>query len=195
VSVPLPTITDTFRTALTWQGATGYPTPTNVMHFHAPGKVAADVWTALNANVTANMWAQTQSTQHVHTVTITPLDGTSLTSVNATGDVAKWGGTKAADTIIPQVCAIVKLTTNFRGRSHRGRIYLPWVTEGAAVGGYLNTTDQGAMQTAWNTFLGAMITAGVKLCVASYKYASQSEVAIVLVESPLGTIRRRQPRR
>ena len=51
------------------------------------------------------------------------------------------------------------------------------------------------MQTAWNTFLAAMSTAGVKLCVASYKYATQTEVTTLLVESPLGTIRRRQPRR
>lgn len=195
MAVPLPTITDTFRCALTWQGGTGYPTPNNVIHFHAPGKTAAQVYTAIDANVAANMWAHTQNTQHVATVTVTPLDGTSVSIVNATGNPAKWGGTKTADTIIPQVCALVKITTGFRGRAYRGRIFLPWVTEGAAVGGYLTAADQTAMQTAWNTFRTAMDAAGVHLCVASYKYALASDAVTSIVELPLGTQRRRQPRR
>jgi len=96
--------------------------------------------------------------------------------------------------MIPQVSALVKLTTNERGRSKRGRIFLPWVNEGIADQGTLTSTRQTAMQSAWNTFISDMSTNNCPVVVASYKLASSAIVQTLFVESLLATQRLRQPR-
>jgi hypothetical protein len=164
------------------------------MHFSAPGKTATDVYNALNANVTTAMWDQTLTTIGIQEVDITKLDGSSATQSFATGLAAKWSGAQGAQDIIPQVCALVKFTTSLRGRSHRGRIFLPAPGESVCSNGLLNLANQSAMQLDWDTWLTNMTTAGVTPVVASYKLDTAQAIISLVVERDLATQRRRQPR-
>jgi hypothetical protein len=96
--------------------------------------------------------------------------------------------------MIPQVACVVKLTTTERGRSKRGRIFLPWVNEGIADQGTMTASRVTSMQTAWTTFLSDMSTNNCPVVVASYKLASSAIVQAATVESLFATQRRRQPR-
>jgi hypothetical protein len=192
--MPLPVIADVYRTALVWHNSFYSRDAVNVMHFRAPGGSAASVWTALDANVTAAMWGPSTVDDQVTTATITPLDGTSNSVVHNIATVARWSGAQTTGDIIPQVAALVKLTTAFRGRSHRGRLFIPFPAETKVSLGTLDGTVRTTANTAWSTFVTNMAAAGVHLCVASYKYASSSDVTGAVMENLLATQRRRQLR-
>ena len=164
------------------------------MHFHAAGGTIATVWTALNANVTQNMWLHTLNTAAVNTVTITDLTVSTASQQFSTGRPLKWSGGTGAGDVAPQVAAIVKELTAGRGRSKRGRLFLPWCAENQIQDGKLLAATVTSMQTAWNTFYSAMNAANVVPTVASYTHISDELVTQFLVESLLGTQRLRQPR-
>lgn len=189
---PLPIIADTFRVSLEWVHTDGQ-TAANVMHFQGVGKTSADVYAALDTNVAAQLWNIVSGDAKVGEVRVTKLDGGSATYV-ATPTGAKWagpGGT-GGDTV-PQVAAVISLRTALRGRSHRGRIFMPFPVESAIANGRI-TASITTNVTAWNTFIVAMNTAAVPLVVASYKLGSKELVTSVLLETVLGTQRRRQTR-
>jgi len=192
--VPYPTISNTYRCALKWQ-ATGIARPAiNVMHLRKSGSSALAVFNELDAKVTAAMWQYADQNTGVYEVDVTPLDGTSATAQYATGLPTKWkGGVVGGDTI-PQVACIVKLGTATRGRSFRGRLYLPYVTEGKQANGVMDATTLAAMQTAFNTFFAALTTDGFEWVVASYKESVATAVTGVILESRTATQRRRQVR-
>ena len=191
---PLPIIGDTLRVALQWTDPVFPRKSVNVMHFHSVGYAMSTFWTALDANVTALMWGHTGTNSQIDQVTIIPLDGGGAGLIQATGGPAKWRGTDSSNVPIPQASAIVKLTTGTRGRSNRGRVYLPWVNEDIAAAGQLDATRRSAMNGAWATFRSAMLAAGFPLVVASYKHSTALNVLATDVEAYLGTQRRRQPR-
>src|SRR5262249_41995151 len=122
------------------------------------------------------------------------LDGSSATQSFTTGGPAKWKGTETGEEVIAQMAMLVKIQTALRGRSHRGRIYLPWVSEGSQTAGVIGPTIVAAAQTAWTAFIAAMNTADAEVGVASYKHASWQPCTVAAVESFGGTQRRRQPR-
>src|ERR1041384_2513624 len=126
---PLPVIADVFRGVLRWSNGGLGAHAVNVLNVHtnASGKTAQQVYTCLDAHVTASMWGFVSTGASVITVDILPLDGSSATQSFSTGGVAKWTGTATGETI-PQVAEIIKLQTGIRGPSHRGRIYLPFIT-------------------------------------------------------------------
>lgn len=190
----LPVIADVFRCSFKWTSVAYTRDAVNVMHFHAPGKTAAQVFTALDSNVTAAMWGQTASSQAIDEVDVTPLDGVSPTVINATGSPAKWSGSGSGSDTISQVCVLVKLTTAVRGRQARGRVYLPWVGEATIANGVIAAGSVTSMQAAWTSFISAMSGSGVKLCIASYVHLVENEVILAKVEALAATQRRRQPR-
>lgn len=166
----------------------------NVMHFHSTDEDLASLITALDANVTANMWGHTRNDTGIVKYTLTPLDGLSGSVEHATSGT-KWFGTLTGGIdIVPQASALIKLTTALRGRRFRGRVFLPWPAEVAVTSGTLNSSNQSTMQSAWNTFRSAMAAAGKDLLVASYKEPAGVNVTATTVESLLATQRRRQPR-
>jgi hypothetical protein len=157
---------------------------------------ATEVFTCLDAHVTAAMWSSVGGGASVSDVAITPLDGVSPTVDFPTGSPAKWTGPGGGQTS-PAVATLVKLTTDLRGRSHRGRVYLPFQSEAAEADGALNPATQTAAQAAWSTFLTAIAadaTTPMTLVVASYKLSSARNVQSVAVEGMLATQRRRQSR-
>lgn len=193
----LPVIPDGFRVALNWSNSGG-GYAVNVMHFVTLGldKTATQVWTNLNDKISANLWEYIGTTLSVATVDITPLDGLSATETFATGTPAKWTGKVNGD-VIPQMAGVIKLTTPFRGRSARGRLYLPGICESQQNNGTLLNTSVATAQTAWTAFVAAVeadATTPMAMVVASYKNASAAAVTGVTVESKAGTQRRRMTR-
>ena len=165
-----------------------------MMHFLSTAYATGPLITAIEAQVLANMWAETTTQATITQLTLTPLDGSSASVIHATAGGAKWAGTQTAGDTIPQAAAIVRLYTAQRGRSYRGRVYLPWVAESVAVNGGYNSLASAAQNTAWGTFIAGMQTSSHELVVASYKNSSASIVIDHQVESMLATQRRRQPR-
>lgn len=191
---PLPVIADVYRCALEWTDSDTSQTATNVMHFHQAGTNPAALAAILDAHVTASMWGVQPQHAHIFQVNITPLDGGSITFPFATGSVAKWSGNDASTDYTPQVSNIIKLLTSKRGRSYRGRLFLPFVVEATNTQGQLSGAAVTALQAAWVAFLAAMTAAGPNLVVASYKLATADNVVAVLAEKWTATQRRRLPR-
>ena len=191
---PLPTITDVFRCAFKWSSPDFPGNAVNVMHFRSPGKNPADVATALDSHVVANMWCHTSTHSKITEVDITPLGSTGVTFPFPTPVAARWAGTETVFEANAQVAVIVKLLTAERGRSHRGRVYLPWVNESVTTNGIFSAGNVTAMLAAWLAFQTAMVGDGHHLCIASYTLASSADVIATVVEKDTATQRRRNQR-
>lgn len=189
---PLPTIPNVFRVALGWTGPNS-SSAVNVMHFlGAPGTVNG-LWTTLQARVTQAMWGLQAGSSVIKTVTITPLDGGSASSPFAAPSGVAWAGGVAGDGI-PQSATVIKLKTGQRGRDRRGRLFLPFSSEGILQSGIYTAASIGPVQTAWDNFRLNMAVDGFALVVASYTYSRATLVDQCIVEAAPGTIRRRQSR-
>lgn len=204
MSTPLPVIAQVFRCALRWRDSASQQTAVNVIHVitDSAGKSPLEVFTCLDAHVTANMWAGVAAGVSVDQVDIIPLNGTSPTSSFTTGHPAKWSGVNGTEAVTSTAC-LVKLKTLVRGRANRGRLFLPFLAEGAQVRGFMESATRTTMQNAWDAFLPAIDTDGttpMNMVVASYDRihggagAHATAVDSALVEFPLGTQRRRQQR-
>jgi hypothetical protein len=191
---PLPVIAHTIRVAFKWSNAVFLRPAVNVMHFSSDSYDIPSLITAIDANVTAAMWQQTNTDSHIAEYTLTPLDGSSASVVHATGSPAKFSGPQSGGDLLPQVAVLVKLNTASRGRRARGRAYLPWCQEGVVANGIYNATARAAQQTAWNSFRSAMASASKPLQVASYANPSAEDCTAATVESLTATQRLRQPR-
>lgn len=191
-SRPLPVIAGVFRTVLHWSGPGGQ-SAINVMHIDGGSVPSAAVMAALDAHVTSAMWAFTSGTFSVTQVSITPLDGITATSTFTPATPANWTGGISGD-VIPATAALVKFTTSRRGRSFRGRLYMPGVTEAVQNGGVLDPSNRTTAQAAWATFTTTMSGSGFPIVVASYKMATSNVLFNVLVEGIAATQRRRQGR-
>jgi len=188
---PLPVIADVYRVALNWVDSG--QVAVNVMHILRSGTTAAVIASSVDANVTAAMWGTVVNGASVNHIVVTPLDGASASyTLNTTG--AKWTGSGGVFDPCVQCAVMVKETTAFRGRSNRGRLYLPFTSENVSGGGVIASGTQTTVQNAWNAFLTAMVAAGSQPVVASYLHASQHPVVAYTVELAMGTQRRRQSR-
>lgn len=188
---PLPTIADTYRCALRW--VDGGQSAVNVIHVRKSATTASSIASTIDANVTAAMWGSVVPGASVTTLTVTPLDGSSASFVlNTSG--AKWTGSGTAGDALIAPAVIVSNRSSFRGRSRRGRTYLPFTSESVVASGLLDPAKVTSMNTAWAAFLAAMVAAGAQPVIASYKNADQVDWKTATVESTLATQRRRQTR-
>lgn len=180
------------RVALLWDDSNSTQTAVNVIHILNGAASTDDVAAALNANVTASMFETMSNQWQCISGDFQFLDGVSSKKTIALDGTKFIGGT--AGDYIPQSATLVKLQTGKRGRSKRGRIFLPAVAEGAQSNGVLNGAKVASMQTGWDAFAGNMVVDGFHLVVESYKLASHENVTALLVELETGTQRRRQSR-
>jgi hypothetical protein len=191
--MPLPVIADVFRVTWDWSTFGGALNAVNVMHFSAPGKTAAQVLDALDAHQVGGLFDPVSGDANVHTISAQPLDGASGITARPPATPAHWiGGVGVSP--VPQVAAIIKLGTGLSGRSNHGRIFLPYVDEGGMLDGIITPAFVTSATGAWVTFLNAMAAAGVALGVASYKHSNWHQVLAVVMESHVGTQRRRNVR-
>ena len=89
---------------------------------------------------------------------------------------------------------IVKFVTGLRGRSYRGRVYLPFVDESTQAQGHIVAGKITDGQGAWEAFHTDMSTDGFELVVASYLHSTAEDVIAVLFERDTATQRRRNKR-
>lgn len=190
--MPLPIIANTFRVAFNWTSATTGQHAINVMHFRTSVLNAGTLLTLIDASVAATMWNATTGLWAVTRLDCTPLDGSSSTQQAATTG-AKWTGNGGALDFVPALAQVVSLRTGLRGRSNRGRVYLPAVTEALQTAGTLNFS-LATQQTAWNTFATAMSVGTAPLVIASYLHATAANVTSQTPEAVCATQRRRQSR-
>lgn len=191
---PLPEIDDVYRVAFNWTHEDTPWTATNVMHFRKSASDPSTVFATIDANVTAAMWEVAPAHGHISSVVVTPLDGGSVSFPVNTGSGAKWSGPITGGLGTPQVCALVKTLTAKRGRSYRGRIYIPWASEQNVTNGRVDSGNVTAGQSAWEAFVSDMAGDGCDLVVASYKLATAEDVIAVLFERDVATQRRRNHR-
>jgi hypothetical protein len=177
--------------AFVWSGYSS--NAINVMHFRKPASSSAAVAAIILTDWQANMLYPVGNSASIDTLHITPLDGTTASSDYATGSTGKWVGTQTGD-VIPAQAAVVKLQTALRGRSRRGRVFLPWIAEISSTVGVMSGGVTATTETAWQAFLTALNGSALTWVIASYKLASAYPITTVSVESALGTQRRRQTR-
>jgi hypothetical protein len=189
----LPVISDTFRCTLHWQHTNGQHA-VNVTHVLGVSKTSAQVFTAWDSNVASGMWVPIVSGARVVQFDVLPLDGASPTTTNIVASAAKWTGNGGAVDFVPQGAAIVKQTTSLRGPAHRGRMFLPFLSEQEQSNGTIVAGDLAVMQTAWNTFKTNITAAGVVPVVATYVHADKYTTQAFVCEAQTGTQRRRQKR-
>lgn len=189
----LPTITDTFRVVQNWFDDHGQ-NAVNVIHVRYHGGSAAlvgDIWASHHPD---DLYGTVINGARFDSLSITPLDGASATTLfPLSGSASQFAGTASGDPI-PQVAGMVKLTTGLRGRSFRGRLFLPFTGEAVVDAGFVASGTVASMQTAWDTWMANVIAAGAELVVASYKLAVATSVESIFVETATGTQRRRQQR-
>jgi hypothetical protein len=188
----LPFIEGVFRVTFNWTGANG-TSAANVLHFQGGSVTPEDVHDALLASVVANMFNSVAQSSILSTVDILPLDGVSATQTFVSPATALWRGETVSEALFADA-TLVKLRTGERGRSKRGRIYLPFLAEGAMITGTIAAGSLAAMQAAWDTFAANMDAAAIPLGVASYKLAVWTPLTGLQVEGATGVQRRRQSR-
>jgi hypothetical protein len=188
---PLPVIANTWRCAVKWSEAGGQ-TAVNVIHVKGAGLNWGIIAAAFSAEAEAGMFDPVSSSASATTMDITPLDGTGATITEA---LTGWVGNGDPDWI-PAVSGLVKLSTAKRGRSYRGRIFLPFYSETAQENGSVLGDWIGADSGKWSEFNNDLFAGGtpLQLCVASYKHATSEVVTAITQEPVLATQRRRQGR-
>lgn len=193
---PLPVITNISRVALNWTGPGGQQA-TNVIHIddNTGGHTDAQLRTALDNAADAAMWVQQVPGASVTDIAITPLDGTSPTTHAPPITPAHWTGQNGAS-FAPAVSILIKIGTNLRGRSHRGRLFLPFVNDGILTNGLLDDGDVSNYTSAWRDFFDDLEAGAPAYTpgVASYKLATFRPEQTVSCEKAFGTQRRRQGR-
>lgn len=192
----LPVIADTYRCAINYSNVNNSLKATNVIHVFRASSTEAGAFEALNGSVEGNMWSCCTTALVVDNVTITKLDGTPDGVVFSGADLTgNWPDGSGAQQFVPQACALVKLTTAATGRSGRGRVFLPFVQEGAMQDGQIVDANRTATNTAWGGFTNTMITSyNTALCVASYVHSSVSQVLNLGCERTIATQRKRNRR-
>jgi hypothetical protein len=202
--MPLPVITNVTRVAFHWFDSHTGGDAVNVMHFRNTAGTVDDLLDEIEDWVTGGtpahgpaLWDAVSSGTYVDSMSATKLDGTSATIVRPVLGVSNtaWQGQSGGGSL-PAVAATVSLATATRGRSHRGRIFLPTLGESAMTDGLVAGGIRTAMQVGWDDFLDQFNDpAGPgALVVASYKLHTSSDVTSLVVKSHVSTQRRRQKR-
>lgn len=169
----------------------------NVIHIRDETGSATDatIRAALDAAADVAMWTAQVTVAAVSDIAITPLDGVHATTHAPPATPAKWTGQNGT-VYAPASALLIKIGTGLRGRTHRGRVFLPFVNQAAQLDGGMDPTIVATVGAAWLDFAEDLFAGSPSLSfgVASYKLAQFNEERSVSAEVPLGTQRRRQGR-
>jgi hypothetical protein len=191
--MPLPVIADVWRVVYKWTDGSAHAVSVTHVHDTTSALNAAGVFAILDANVDGAMWYSVSSAASIVTVSLTKLDGVSAAVDFPTGSPAKWTGSIGGQSI-PQLAALVKATTGFRGPKNRGRMFIPFTSEAAQADGVIDAGQLAAGQTAWDDWRDDLNAANLVPVVASYKHSTAEGISKYLCEAESGTQRRRQQR-
>lgn len=151
-----------FHVAFKWADGAQFAINTLSFNVDSAGS-ASDLAAALDAHFTAAMTPDQVDSAHVVEYGITPYDGVSSATPFATTHIDGHTG----GPWVPQVAQCVSLYSGAASRRARGRVYLPFVAEGAITDGFTTSGSDVTATAAWNAFLLAMAVAGFTPIVAS----------------------------
>lgn len=144
VFVPVP---NTARIELVY--TMGSQVMENVLHYTGNNISDPEILTSLATNALAS-WQATWRTHQVLGLRLNLVRATSLEEQNSPGveivPDTNYNGTANADPIPYNCAALIQLLTAYRGRSYRGRVYLPGLGEGDQT----NSNLAGSLVTALN---------------------------------------------
>jgi hypothetical protein len=173
----------------------------NVLHFVRSSNAydLDDLTNLLDSYFTSDMWGLSSSADVCSHLEITALYDTSSSRVFTLSSpiVGQGGGD-----YWPNSCGLIKMTTDQRGKSYRGRVYLPDIAETFVDNGVIKTANQNATTTAWDTFANLMVGSDQwALGIVSYVHNNAprttgviTQVTNVGCESHIATQRRRNRR-
>lgn len=189
----LPVIANVYRVAFNWADAATGQTAVNVMHFNKSASNANAVVAAIDAAPNGDMFESIPNTAAALTCDVTPLDGSTGTTSHT---LVNYHGSGASGEISPATAVEIKLTTGLRGRSYRGRVFLPLTREGAIANGFVvsGVLSAGNGADGWQDWVDDLAAASCNLVVASYKLAVDNAVVTAVMQSAVRTQRRRQAR-
>lgn len=166
----------------------------NAIGIHSEASsTASDVSTVVQASWQASQLDWVAATATINTVRVRDLAGIAATQDFPTDGTSKWSGGGLGQSL-PQVAGIVRLQTTVAGRSHRGRVFIPFVGEGETDAGSL--IDVAATGTAWTAFIAALSSSSpvCELSIVSRKLSALFVVDHVAAQTITGTQRRRVAR-
>lgn len=164
----------------------------NVMHFSISSDDPSTLFAAFVTASAVKPWVQATLDSKITAVDITPLDGVGMTETFVPTPGTGWEGIQPSGPSAPQIASIMKLTTASRGRSFRGRVYMPWVAELACSNGVFTPSVYAAAVPIIQSWFTALTGAGAILQVASYKLGTAAPVTAITLENAMATQRRRQ---
>lgn len=131
------------------------------------------------------------------TAAIQPVVATDITVVTGNQEISSLPAIPGSNThsiLPPQCAACISMYTLIRGRSYRGRMYWPCVSESSLdVNGNLTITATGEYDTYAAALAGNVETdTGALWCVASRKLAITTVVEQFVTRFPVRTQRRRE---
>lgn len=170
-----------------------------------PQAIADAVQTAFADNIKGNL----DSNATIGRPTVQVGNGTDTPDV-AVASGATVDGETTAEFPPPTVAVLAKKITGLGGRKNRGRFYLPWSADEAAVAesGQIDSGQVGDLQTAFTAFLADLVTADLQMVIANRTisidpdtlkpyvsaYTMGADVTQLLCENYVATQRRRMPR-
>lgn len=105
------------------------------------------------------------------------------------------GAENVSDAMPLQIACVTKLQTAYAGRSYRGRVYIPGMSEGHCAGSQFSVAMQNAYQTYWDDLVAALGSGGsstdYELGVYSRKLSVFTPVTSAVVRRAAYTQRRR----
>lgn len=195
MQMPLPVVADVYLARLVFADANAPREAVCDLYFKdtVGSQTGDDLFTDFAASVRRDQWAFQKTTTKLTNLKTTKLDGTAATRDHLTDSNVKWTGQSAGELIL-QGANVVTVRSGFRGRSRRGRIYLPWVAEDVQSNGILSSANVTAAQTAWGSFMADMVTAGWAPHVVSPLHGDSVAAVSYTVRPYLKTQRRRARR-
>jgi len=199
--MPLPVIANTVRCVVRGTCETGQRW-INTVHVQKPAGpiLAADItaihpilvrlWSGAAYGAGTSCLALCAAGVTCDDVVYTPLDGSSASTVITVAGV----GAQPAGQSLPGECSeVLTLRTTTRGRSYRGRIYLPpWYTFERTTNGYILNTGMASMITQALGVQTALVAAGYTLGVASYKLSLITPISTVTMDNKFDVQRGRK---
>ena len=178
---------------------------TNTLHF---GKdTAFSLEDITNTVMAVESWWDTElSAALSNDLSLIMIRATDQSSQTGLGMEVAIGGPKTGKVVSPSVpnnvCIAVKLVTSIRGRSHRGRFYVPGLVKAQVTGNDLLGTTVSELKEYFENLITTQITGGAKLVIAS-RFTNKAprvtgtytDVTGAFVESTVDSQRRRLPGR
>jgi len=199
MGVPFPPVTDGASALFVFHNADGKPNRVNTLHFAAAtsGSTLAELATVLNANLTSDMWGLMSNADTCTDVLLTDLrSGGGQSNLHLGTPIVGEG----SGHYLPNSCGLIKLTTDTRGRSYRGRVYIPDLAESFTVNGLITPGNQASTSAAWVLFANALVSDGKWALAVCTRYENNvrrnpgrvTQVTNAACESRVATQRRRQ---